>query len=300
MKSMLITGASGFVGRALKEVINKDKYVVITTDIAGSVDYLGDLSERDFVESLPDVDHVVHLAGVQYVTPQRPVFGRRQWFIRNNVAATEFLSQRFQDAHFIYVATSMVFDQHRGQEYSSNSVRKASGDYSESKLSAVRVVEYMKKYAIVYPCIIVGKGRGGLFGPLLRALRYARTLLYSGDYNQKISVIDVRDVARILNAIVMQSFVGHVTIAGEDPSSVLAWSEVAADHLGIAPLLRIRLPMLGIAAFARLTGYRFVFREQMSMLQYGHIVKAESMEKLGVRPLFTTSDSIRALAGMYR
>lgn len=75
MKRILITGSNGFLARAVISLLRNNKeYEIITTDIIGNVDYLGDLSDNNFVNRLPDVDIVVHCAAVQYVNDNIPFF----------------------------------------------------------------------------------------------------------------------------------------------------------------------------------------------------------------------------------
>ena len=50
MKKILITGANGFVGKELTALLKSEDYFVLTTDLKGEVDLIGDLSDSSFVK----------------------------------------------------------------------------------------------------------------------------------------------------------------------------------------------------------------------------------------------------------
>ena len=71
---ILILGANGFLGAACCTQFSSAGYQVVRSDKIGPVDFLGDLSDLNFVGSLPDADVVVNCAAVQYVTKNLPIF----------------------------------------------------------------------------------------------------------------------------------------------------------------------------------------------------------------------------------
>lgn len=94
---ILLTGANGFIGSHLKEHLD-----CITVDYNGC-DYNGDLSDLTFVNSLPDVDTVIHLAAFNstknfYSTPFN--------VIDSIVTPTMNLLKRYTHAHFVYAGSS--------------------------------------------------------------------------------------------------------------------------------------------------------------------------------------------------
>jgi len=54
---ILLTGANGFIGKSLSRTLSN----TVTVDI-NNCDYNGDLCDKEFVNSLPNVDTVIHLA----------------------------------------------------------------------------------------------------------------------------------------------------------------------------------------------------------------------------------------------
>ena len=51
MKKILVTGANGFVGKNITKLLNNKEFEVKTTDLVGSVDYIGDLKNTEMLES---------------------------------------------------------------------------------------------------------------------------------------------------------------------------------------------------------------------------------------------------------
>lgn len=97
---ILLTGADGFIGAQLAKAIP-----VITTDFANT-DYNGDLTDPEFVASLPDVDMVIHLAAFNstknfYTTPYDVT--------TSIVRPTMNLLDRYPAAHFVYAGTSEAY-----------------------------------------------------------------------------------------------------------------------------------------------------------------------------------------------
>jgi len=95
---ILLTGANGFIGKHLQQHIE-----CITIDYQ-DCDYNGDLSNKKFVDVLPDdIDTVIHLAAFNstknfYSTPFS--------VIESIVVPTMNLLKRYPNAHFVYAGSS--------------------------------------------------------------------------------------------------------------------------------------------------------------------------------------------------
>jgi len=68
-KKALITGASGFVGKHLKEELQNNGYQVITTDVVGSEINMDITNEQEVLEvlSYTKPDYIFHLAAIAFV-----------------------------------------------------------------------------------------------------------------------------------------------------------------------------------------------------------------------------------------
>ena len=94
---ILITGANGFIGTRLREYMD-----CITVDY-DNCDYNGNLNDIAFVNTLPDVDTIIHLAAFNstknfYSTPFS--------VIDSIVTPTMNLLKRYPNAHFVYASSS--------------------------------------------------------------------------------------------------------------------------------------------------------------------------------------------------
>ncbi len=164
--NIVLTGAAGFLGTECYAQLTAKGHDVVTTDRIGNVDIRGDLSDKAFCSSLPDCDAVVHAAAVQYLSRDLPLLHRRRYFARNNVESTGNLCARYagESTYFLQVATSMMYRQSGAASYATSSPMGEQGLYSSSKLAAQKYVRRLPNpTATVIPCIIGGRGRGGLF-----------------------------------------------------------------------------------------------------------------------------------------
>jgi dTDP-4-dehydrorhamnose reductase len=170
---VLILGASGFLGKSCSQLFRSQSYDVLTSDKRGSADIIGDLSNAEFVLSLPQADIIVNCAAVQYVSADLPLFFRRHYFYQNNVLTAKNLYNRYKNSNsrFIHVGTSMMYQQDNSKIYTTKSVMKGDGVYSSSKLDAQYFINKLPNAATVIPCIIGGEGRGGLFNSFVGMIK---------------------------------------------------------------------------------------------------------------------------------
>ena len=265
MKSILILGASGFLGRQCTILFKDLKYVVYTSDKKGHVDFLGDLSDEVFVKTLPFTDVVINCAAVQYVSDDLPFWGREAYFERNNVETARNLVNHYieKDIHFIHIGTSMMYCQNGSPYYSIKSPMTASGVYSESKLSAQLLINQLSKVATVMPCIIGGVGREGLFRGFVNSLSKFNVAIFPGAGGNKIGMIHVEDVAALILRIIETDSLGFYNAAAEDALTIREWIDEISDELKLSRTLKISLPLLPIQLISQIINYRILAREQL-------------------------------------
>jgi nucleoside-diphosphate-sugar epimerase len=295
MKTVLILGASGFLGRQCSLLFQKSNYSVITTDKTGRVDLKGDLSCKVFVQKLPKVDVVVNCAAVQYVSEDLPFFKRKRYFEKNNLETIINLSDHYirENVHFIHVGTSMMYLQDGREIYDLTSPMLASGLYSESKLEAQSYVDRLLMTATVIPCIIGGIGREGLFRGFVNSIKEFNMAIFPGSGDHKIAMVHVDDVALLILQIAHTSSTGYFNAAADDALTIREWIDIISDELKKINTIKISVPLIPIKIFSKLIRYRILAREQLLMLSMPHVLDISKSISIGWRPIFTTNKIVR-------
>lgn len=139
MKKLLITGASGFLGKYLLETAEND-FEIITLS-RSNADHCIDLSDENTLKSFLqnfNADAVIHLAAngnVNYCE-QHP---QKTQLI--NVKATQILAEWafHKNIPFIFTSTDQVFDGKKGN-YTETDVAYPVNEYGKQKLEAEKIV----------------------------------------------------------------------------------------------------------------------------------------------------------------
>lgn len=293
---VLVTGAAGFLGGECLRQLRALGLEALSTDRHGPADVLGDLSDAGFCATLPEVDAVVHCAAVQYLSPDLPLLARRAYFRKNNADATACLARRYSGAttHFVFVGSSMMYEQNGAQSYGPDSPMRAQGVYSASKLAAFEHVKRLpNRAAAVLPCIIAGPGRGGLFRPFARSIERFAAAVFPGRGAHPVHMVHVEDAANLLVRVVAQGATGVFNAASPGPLSIGEWADLIGEELGVRRVRRIRLPLAPIRALSAATGYRLLAAEQLLMLRYPHVLDVASSLALGWQPRWDNRGILR-------
>jgi nucleoside-diphosphate-sugar epimerase len=271
----------------------------VTTDRRGSPDIVADLTDPAVVERLPAVETVVHCAAVQYLSADLPLVGRRRYFHVNNVEATRHLASRYAGtgAHVVNVGSSMVYEQAAGRVYGASSPWCGQGPYTASKIEAdAHVARMPNPVACVVPTIIAGQGRGGLFVPLVRAMRRFGIAICPGSGRHKIHLVHVDDAASLVLAVVEHRAVGRFNAASTEPLSIREWIDEIAKVLNIPRIRTIVVPVGAVALMSAVSGYRLLAREQVLLLRLAHVLSLDESLALGWRPAYTNAEIVRETA----
>lgn len=293
---VLITGSEGFLGREVCKQFRADSnYVVITTDRELGADFVGDLASPDFVQRLPNCDVLVNCAAVQYVTKNKPLFLKKRFFHKNNVYSMELLLERYGNGiapHVIHVGTSMVYKMTGQLHYTETAKLAGQGVYSESKLVAQsRLGASHVNQAVVVPCIIGGKGRGGLFNGLIRSISLFGLAVIPGPGIKKTSIVHKYDVASLIKTIADYNKTGVYNAAAEDALSFNDWARLVAGRLSKKVKI-LNLPLLPIRIISQISNYNLLASEQLYMLRYPHVLDITKSKAIGWAPKYTVSEII--------
>ncbi len=214
---VLVTGATGFVGRALvpaliatgHEVavqVRKTPVPVFAGDV--TVHLVPDIGPgTDWAGTLSGIDAVVHLAGRVHVMNERAADGQAE-FDRVNAAGTECLALAASAEgvrRFVYMSTIKVMgDEPQGAAFSETDTPDPGDPYGASKLAGEQALLSVVKNSslepvILRPPLVYGPGTKGNVLSLLKICRMAPPLPFGGINNQR-SLIFVGNLADVVCA----------------------------------------------------------------------------------------------------
>ena len=235
---ILITGASGFIGSHLSKELK-----CITVDYTGC-DCNGDLSDPAFVNSLPDVDTVIHLAAFNstknfYSTPFS--------VIDSIVTPTMNLLKRYPHAHFVYAGSS---EEYAGTvncgwatvptpedvALSIDDITNPRWCYASGKIameSAVisNSVQNLNTYTIIRFHNIYGPGQQNHFIPeFIDRLREGNSVLYGWEDTRSFCYIDdaIKLIAGVYNCKNQ-----IINIGGNTETSILEVAHEIMDQMNL-------------------------------------------------------------------
>lgn len=226
MSRIAVTGATGFIGRAIAARLVADGHDVIAlgrrpADIAGVTDLRWDLGdERDAAPSLDRVDAVVHAAA--HVAP----WGDRALFRAVTIdGSRRLLDATPPGARLVLIGSASVYDprlDHVGARESEAPVDPARylNEYGRSKAAQERLVLGARPDAIVLrPRAVWGPGDPNLLPRLLARVRGDRLMLPAGG-TRPVSATHVSTlVEATIAALAQREVCGPVNVADATPRS---------------------------------------------------------------------------------
>jgi nucleoside-diphosphate-sugar epimerase len=206
-----VTGATGFVGRSLVSKLSSDNYQVVPM-VRGishlKNEYLiGDVS-LPLKGNFPDLDAVIHLAGLAHIHERDERDAKRRFFSANVDGTRRVLDASIAAgiSHFIFVSSVKVHGEKTatGSPFVETDICDPEDIYGESKQEAERLVlnkchEAGVAYTIIRPPLIYGRGVGANFKKLA-ALARAPFPVPLGSINNRRSLIYVENLADIISA----------------------------------------------------------------------------------------------------
>jgi nucleoside-diphosphate-sugar epimerase len=201
--NVLVTGASGFIGRHLvDDLINHGHYVKALTrqsslKIKGAKVVFGDITKPEqFLSSLENVEAVLHNAA--YVIE----YGKKSDIYKINTEGTLNVAKACRKMgikRIIYTSTAGVYGfPNIDEEITEKSAYKPLNDYHKSKLEGEKM---LRKYddlsiSVIRPPLVLGPGGNGT-KVLLKNIKEGK-MIYIGNGNQDMSLVHPKDVAQCL------------------------------------------------------------------------------------------------------
>jgi nucleoside-diphosphate-sugar epimerase len=237
MSRILVTGASGFVGRAVVPALAKDGYAVraavrrATPGFPGNVEMVqhGDLAEPvDWSPLLAGVDVIVHLAGIAHIGPR---IGAALYDRVNHLATAQLAKAAVQAgvSRFIFVSSIRAQSGPAADHALTESDAPAPTDaYGRSKLAAEQAIrETGLPFTILRPVLIYGAGVKGNLATLSRAAA-TRLPLPVRDFVNRRSLLGIDNLISALTFVLSSPATAGETYVVADPGMALKLGDIIA------------------------------------------------------------------------
>ena len=198
--SILVTGASGFVGGSLLVTLRERGHKV-TAASRSRVEQPGifyvrspELGlEADWSESLADVDAVVHLAGLAHVTSERSDAETDNKYLRINAEGSRKLAEQCVCAgvkHFVFLSSCHAVAAESDDVLTDQNLPQPVTAYGRSKLAAEEAIKSVLAgsgcaWTILRPPLVYGLGNKANFALLLKLVQTGIPLPLSSVRNRR-------------------------------------------------------------------------------------------------------------------
>jgi nucleoside-diphosphate-sugar epimerase len=229
----VVTGAAGFIGRTLVDLLRARGERVVTIDRVPPADLVADLAAGDerVRAALADADRVFHLAALPGVRDGRDRY-------RDNVFATEaVLAAVPARTPLVFTSSSSVYGGSADARPSAESdPPRPLGEYARSKLLAEqRCLAAGGSVLVARPFTVAGPGQRPdmALARWIRAAATGRPVRVLGSPHRTRDVTDVAQVARALVALADRSATGVVNIGTGTGYSLAAMVAAVAAALDL-------------------------------------------------------------------
>ena len=214
MNKLLFTGGTGFLGRNVMPLLQKN-YEVTTCGITPE-----DMIQANLAKMMPvlpqQYDIVLHAAGKAHVVPKTEE--EKQQFFEINYQGTVNLCMALEQVGvpktFVFISTVAVYGCEYGEQITEEHPLNGDTPYAKSKIMAE---EYLTKWCskhgvvlgILRPSLLAGKNAPGNLGAMVNGVRKGFYMNIAGGKVTK-SVLMAEDIAHILPLVVENGGVYNV------------------------------------------------------------------------------------------
>jgi nucleoside-diphosphate-sugar epimerase len=251
-KQVLVTGASGMIGRAVVQALSASPEWDIRAQARTPQDTratLGEvcdvtqvlIREADFTRTgeremrmlTKDCHTIIHCAGLVH-KPDAPY----QEYEVMNVRATQALAEAAASNNvktFVFLSTSAIYGLGPFSQIEENGPLQAKTPYAVSKVTSEKFLEMFRsipRTVILRPSLVYGEGDRGNLLSMIREIKAGRFVQIGGGNTEK-SIIYSRDLAEAI-LLTLNLAEGHYTfnVSNPQPTSVKELVDTITDCLG--------------------------------------------------------------------
>lgn len=313
---ILITGATGFVGRALQERLLTDSNYDLTTAVRRVIDTPDEVraiqvkeltSTTDWTDALQGMNVVIHCAARVHVMDDKSADPLTE-FRKVNVEGTLNLARQAVDAgvkRFIFISSIKVNGEgtELGKPYTADSQPNPIDPYGISKYEAeqglLKLAETTPlEIVIIRPTLVYGENVKGNFHSLMKWTYKGIPLPIGGIKHNLRSLVSVDNLVDfIITCIEHKDAKNEVfLISDDDDISTAGLLEEISKGLGVKNKA-VNIPAKFINTAADALGKSGVAQRLSGSLQV-NVDKAKNL--LDWQPKYSTSESIRKTAEFYK
>jgi len=321
MRNILITGATGFIGGYLTDLLIARGFAPRllvrrqTTDLerftrTGASLFIGEWSNQSFLrKAMEGCDTIIHVAGATKRLTRRDYF-------RDNLDFTEaLLAATPEETRFVFISSQAA----AGPSSPDRPVTEEDAPrpltwYGASKLAAEEAVKrwgeiHHNNYVILRPCSVFGPGERDIFTYFF--LMDRGILLLLGDGTKQFSIIYVADLCEAIVTAAESTISGRTFfVANDEPISWRSFAEEVRRAMGKERILRIPIPE-GVATpigyltdfVGRLTGKALPVNKQkiIEMKQPAWLCSNRALRSAtGWQPRWTLDNALTETVSWYR
>ena len=217
---ILLTGASGFLGKTILTAFNKSTEIIT---LGRSRDAIINCDLSDQIPILPIVEIVIHAAGKAHVVPKNEE--ERMDFDKVNVQGTHNLLMALEKnlslKKIVFISSVAVYGLIKGKDIKEDAPLNATDAYGNSKIAAEKlIVDWCVArdidYYILRLPLIAGKNAPGNLGAMVKGIKSGKYFSIGKAIATKSIVLD-KDIAEFVKTIKGPSGIYNLT-DGYNPS----------------------------------------------------------------------------------
>jgi len=254
-KKILLTGASGFLGRYVFEYLSEKNFFVETLGRQNSSLIIPDISNP-----IPDIsekyDLVVHCAGKAHVLPKTEKEAK-QFFDINHTGTMNLCKALCKNVPntFVFISTIAVYGRDECEELTEEAELQGKTPYAKSKILAeeflqVWCTEHKINLMILRLPLVAGMNANGNLGAMVKGIKKGYYFNITGNEAQK-SIVLASDIAQLIPKLFEKN--GIYNLSGDENYSFEEISRIISNQMNGKRI--IALPYFLVRVFAYIGDY---------------------------------------------